>query len=186
MSITLVSPSVDATNAAFMACIPHMRAFARILTGDAFGADDLVEAALRRALSEPTPTLQAGGMRRWMFTLLHVLHYGSRRETRVMAPPDGAVSREPNGSVADFACAFWKLRDDQREILLLEAAAGLSRADVAAIYGAPPGMVDLRASMAQQSLRAALHAAAERACATAAVMDYARVPVAVCCAANRA
>jgi RNA polymerase sigma-70 factor (ECF subfamily) len=161
MTITPMSPTASVAEAAFIACIPHMRAFAKILTGDDARADDLVEAAIRRARNVPAPALHAGGLKRWMFTMLHVLHYGRPCGTDADAPPESDAPAMRHTAVSDeFADAFWQLRDDQREVLILQAAAGLSRDDAAAVHGGPRGTVDLRAARARHDLQTLLQAAA--------------------------
>jgi RNA polymerase sigma-70 factor (ECF subfamily) len=171
MTVTPINRTVSVTDAAFIACIPHMRAFAKILTGNDGSADDLVEAAIRRARTLPAPALTASGLKRWMFTLLHVLHYGGLHGTDAHAPPDhNAPALRQRHDADNFAGAFWQLRDDQREALILQAAAGLSRGDAASVYGGPLGTVDMRALRARQHLETLLHADAQTERAGAAAM----------------
>jgi RNA polymerase sigma-70 factor (ECF subfamily) len=57
--------------------IPRLRRYARLLTGDASRADDLVQDTLERAchkwpLWKPRP--DGSGLRAWLLSLMHNLH----------------------------------------------------------------------------------------------------------------
>lgn len=141
--------------------IPALRRYARMLTGDAHRADDLVQDTLERAcqkwsLWQPGTTLRA-----WLLTLMHHLFLNQRRDWRHddgHADLDDAPepSHEPLvtlGEGLDLRKALASLSPRLREVLLLVCIEEYSYAEVAVILGIPTGTVMSRLHRARERLR---------------------------------
>jgi len=63
--------------------VPALRRYARLLTGDAWAADDLVQDTLERACRKWLLWRPGSNLRAWLFTLMHHLYLNQRRG----APP---------------------------------------------------------------------------------------------------
>src|SRR5215813_8722261 len=66
-----------------IACVPHLRAFARFLTGNRERADDLVQDTIVRALTAAHQFQRGTNLKAWMFTILRNQHYNDVRKARV-------------------------------------------------------------------------------------------------------
>ena len=66
-----------------LACIPHLRAYARFLTGNRERADDLVQDALLRALTAAHQFEPGTNLKAWIFTILRNLFYNEIRKSRL-------------------------------------------------------------------------------------------------------
>ena len=147
--------------ASIVACIPSLRRYARVLTGDAWAADDLVQDTLERACSKWLLWRTGSNLRAWLFTLMHNLYLNQRRALPALAPLDidevqdllpGA--RAPSDDALDLERCLQRLPADQRAVLLLVAMEDMSYEDTARILGIPVGTVMSRLSRARMRLRA--------------------------------
>jgi RNA polymerase sigma-70 factor (ECF subfamily) len=151
-----------------VAAIPRMRRYARVLTGDASRADDLVQDALARAW-EKRALWQAGtDLRAWLFTIMHNLYVNQLALVRREA---GNVSLDTEG---EFGAAWQvpvhgnqldrielmeivghmsRLGAEQREVLLLAAVEELRYEEIGAVLSIPVGTVMSRLSRARDKLR---------------------------------
>jgi RNA polymerase sigma-70 factor (ECF subfamily) len=141
--------------------VQSLRAFAISLTGNIDQADDLVQEAIVRGLSnihrfEPGTNMQA-----WLFTILrNQFHTNYRKGKREVEDPDGAMasrlsSPPEQGSrldIQDLQAALAQLPFDQREALLLVAAEGFSYEEAAQICGARIGTIKSRINRARTRL----------------------------------
>jgi len=141
--------------------IPSLRAFAITLTGDMDRADDLVQEAILRGLSnlhrfEPGTNVQA-----WLFTILrNQFRTNYRKRKREVEDPGGTMAGrlsslpEQDGRLAikDLQAALAKLPFEQREALLLVAAEGFSYEEAAQICGAQLGTIKSRINRARARL----------------------------------
>src|SRR5260370_41527582 len=59
--------------------LPGLRRYARLLAGDAWAADDLVQDTLERACRKWLLWRPGGDLRAWLFTLMHNLYLNQRR-----------------------------------------------------------------------------------------------------------
>ena len=59
--------------------LPALRRYARVLTGDAWAADDLVQDTLERACSKWLLWRAGSDLRAWLFTLMHNLYLNQVR-----------------------------------------------------------------------------------------------------------
>jgi len=142
-------------------CVPHLRAFARSLTGHRERADDLVQDTVVRALTAAHQFQPGTNLKAWMFTILRNLHYGELRKNhgRLQLLDDTAAhepamppSQEANLEFRDFRRAFGRLGDEQREVLILVGASGLSYEEAAKVCDCPIGTIKSRVSRARRTL----------------------------------
>eukprot|EP01032_Pedospumella_encystans_P029621 gene29621-33448_t len=68
--------------------LPGLRRYARVLTGDAWAADDLVQDTLERACSRWLLWRTGSDLRAWLFTLMHNLYLNQRRALPALPPLD--------------------------------------------------------------------------------------------------
>jgi RNA polymerase sigma-70 factor, ECF subfamily len=145
------------------ACIPYLRRYARVLTGDVHGADDLVQDCLERAIRR-IDQFQAGtNLRAWLFTILHNVRCDQHRRSlrrgpelpleegpdRVWTPPD----QMDDLYLQDFRRAFAKLSEAHRQVLLLTGVEGLNYEEAAGVLGVEVGTVKSRVFRAREQLR---------------------------------
>jgi RNA polymerase sigma-70 factor (ECF subfamily) len=144
-----------------LACIPHLRAYARFLTGNRERADDLVQDALVRALTASHQFQPGTNLKAWIFTILRNLFYNEIRKNRLKVQsiddlagdgPATPATQEANLEFADFRRAFWQLGQSQREVLIMVGASGLSYDEAAAICNCAVGTIKSRVSRARREL----------------------------------
>ena len=161
--------------------IPALRRYARVLTGDTWAADDLVQDTLERACSKWRLWSAGSDLRAWLFTVMHNLFANQmRRATRqgrgsTVDIDDVAhelVAPDANPELAlDLQRCLLRLPQDQRAVLLLVSLEDMSYAEVAKITGVPIGTVMSRLSRARSRLQALLDAPTRSAAALAASGD---------------
>lgn len=141
---------------ALQALLPRLRRFARSLAGDAAAADDLVQAALERALCRWHSRRDADALQPWLFSILYRQfvdeHRRARRWQRVLAllgGQDVPTAPSPEQVLAG------RLQLAAFALLQLVAVEGFSYRDAAAALGLPIGTVMSRLSRARDRLRAA-------------------------------
>jgi len=144
-----------------IACVPHLRAFARFLTGNRERADDLVQDTVVRALTASHQFQRGTNLKAWMFTILRNQHYNDVRKTRIrlqslddssIDEPAAPATQEARLEFGDFRRAFWQLAENQREVLILIGASGLSYEEAAKICNCPTGTIKSRVSRARREL----------------------------------
>lgn len=144
-----------------LACIPHLRAYARFLTGNRERADDLVQDALLRALTASHQFQPGTNLKAWIFTILRNLFYNEVRKNRLKVQsiddlagdgPSTPPTQDANLEFADFRRAFWQLGQGQREVLIMVGASGLSYEEAAAICDCAVGTIKSRVSRARREL----------------------------------
>ena len=141
--------------------IPNLRAFARSLVSNPSQADDLVQGALTRALSNLDKFEAGTNLRAWMFTILRNLYYSElRKRRREVEDTDGGyaamLASQPNQISAlelkDFRQALALLPPEQREALVLIGASGFSYEDAARICGCAIGTMKSRVNRGRNRL----------------------------------
>lgn len=146
-----------------LAAVPSLRAFAISLTGDVVRADDLVQDTLLRALSRQEQFRPGTNLEAWLFTILrNRFHSEYRKRKRDVEDPEGelagrlAVRPEQDSHLqfGDLRAALARLPPDQREVLLLVGAHGLSYEEAAAICGVAIGTIKSRIFRARTRLAA--------------------------------
>ena len=150
-----------------VAAIPRLRRYARVLTGEATRADDLVQDTLARAW-EKRRLWQAGtDLRAWLFTVMHNVFVNQRALARrealnVSIDADDAgevwqIAVRPNQQLrvelAEVLVLMGRLPAEQREVLLLAAVEEMKYGEIAALLDVPIGTVMSRLSRAREKLR---------------------------------
>ncbi|MGE0733564.1 MAG: sigma-70 family RNA polymerase sigma factor [Alphaproteobacteria bacterium] len=162
MSEPTTSHRLDVVQAAVVEHLSHLRAFARSLTSNREQADDLAHDAIVRALAAAEQFTPGTNFKAWIFTILRNLFYneGRKRWSRFTSIDDLAGnepsipgSQEASLEFCDFRRAFWQLNPDQREVLILVGASGLSYEDAAAVCSCAVGTIKSRVSRARQDLK---------------------------------
>jgi RNA polymerase sigma-70 factor, ECF subfamily len=146
--------------------IPHLRRYARALTGDVTRADDLVQDTLERAWIKFHLWQPALDLRPWLFTIMHNIYVNQvraniRRERIPVRDGDAELrGARPNQTdmleVSDLLSCLDRLPPEQREVLLLVSLESLNYAQVGKILGIPVGTVTSRLARARMRLRALL------------------------------
>lgn len=148
-----------------VAQLPALRAFARSLCGNQADADDLVQDTLVKAWSHSHQFVAGTNLRAWLFTILRNTWYTRiRRRRREVEDASGqyaarltvAPSQEDAMALNALRDALARLPDEQREVLILVGAAGLSYEETAEICGCALGTVKSRLNRARNRLLALL------------------------------
>ncbi|MEI7447110.1 MAG: RNA polymerase sigma factor [Burkholderiales bacterium] len=166
-----MSPSPDP--AALPAHVPGLRRYARLLTGDAHRADDLVQDTLERACRALGRWPEPGRLRPWLLSVMHNLFVDHVRARRALdeadpledAPPAALVQSGDLGRDVqirlDLGRALQRLPLAHREVLLLVCLEDCGYDEAAAILGVPVGTVMSRLSRARAQLRIEMEGGAD-------------------------
>jgi RNA polymerase sigma-70 factor (ECF subfamily) len=160
MALTLPHPDL-------VAAIPRLRRYARVLTGDANRADDLVQDTLARAWEKRTLWQAGTDLRAWLFTIMHNLFVNqralARRDARTVSIDDeGAcdawqlpvqATQFTRVELTEVMQSVGRLPAEQREVLMLAAVEELRYEEIAAVMEIPIGTVMSRLSRAREKLR---------------------------------
>jgi RNA polymerase sigma-70 factor (ECF subfamily) len=143
--------------------IPRLRRYARALARDADRADDLVQDTLMRALAKQHLWAPGTNLRAWLFTLMHNQHVNNvRRPAREAVQLDmeemsGSLiaTTDPTAScqLRELENALARLRQEEREVILLVGLEGMRYDDTARILGVPIGTVRSRLFRGREALR---------------------------------
>jgi RNA polymerase sigma-70 factor (ECF subfamily) len=142
-------------------CIPALRRYARVLTGDAWAADDLVQDTLERACSKWRLWLPGTDLRAWLFTVMHNIFISqirqSQRRSETVDLDDVAhtlaAPKSTQVLAIDLQRCLLRLPAEQRAVLLLVVLEEMSYAEVAKVTGVPIGTVMSRLSRARERMR---------------------------------
>lgn len=140
--------------------------FARRLTGDDAGAEDLVQETFTRALGAADRFEPGTDLRAWLFRILRNLNLDARRRERrhptVAAAPleeiAGAAPAEDEAeglrriAARDLERALAALPEEWRTLVLLRLE-GLGDRELAEVMGCPAGTVKSRLARARAALR---------------------------------
>jgi len=154
--------------------VPALRRYARVLTGDAWTADDLVQDTLERACRKWLLWRTGSNLRAWLFTLMHNIYLNQRRSAVPVQVVDidtlheglQAPAHDPDGAL-DMERCLLRLPAEQRAVLLLVALEDMAYADVARVLQIPVGTVMSRLARARARLRELMDPATARAQAPA-------------------
>ena len=143
--------------------VPHLRAFARSLTGgDASLADDLVQDTIVNALQAQAQFTPGTNLKAWLFTILRNRFrsvIGRKHVTAEVANDDMSErfwippEQDSRLEVVAFRRAFMLLTPSQREVLVLVAVHGLTYERVAEICRCEVGTVKSRVNRTRTLLR---------------------------------
>ena len=145
--------------------IPHLRAFARTLTGNPTAADDLAQDAMMKAWDARASYQMGTNMKAWTFMILRNQFYSEKRRSWRQVQLDQESAERTLVAVDDPASplALDELRlslamlpAEQREALVLVGAGGFAYEEAAEICGVAVGTVKSRVSRARRALHAIL------------------------------
>lgn len=145
------------------ALIPHLRAFARSLCGNAALADDVAQDAMLKAWNARERFKPGTNMKAWTFTILRNQFYSIKRRSWRSTSLEPEVAEQTIMSSADpeqsvhlneLRRGLDMLKEDQREALILVGASGLSYEEAAEICDCAVGTIKSRVSRARASLEA--------------------------------
>ena len=152
-----------------VALIPHLRAFARTLCGDAAAADDLAQDAVMKAWDARSSFQMGTNMKAWTFMILRNQFYSEKRRSWRQSQLDQEAAErtlvavdDPEAPVAldGLRLGLGMLPAEQREALILVGAGGFAYEEAAEICGCAVGTVKSRVSRARRALQAILEAGA--------------------------
>jgi RNA polymerase sigma-70 factor (ECF subfamily) len=144
-----------------VALIPSLRSFARGLCGWRDMADDLAQDAMMRGWAARASYTPGTNFRAWMFMILRNQFYTTIRKNKRMTSWDPEVaervlveapSQQSAIHVADVAKALQKLPAEQREVLLLVGANGVSYEEASEIIGCAIGTIKSRLARGRKAL----------------------------------
>ena len=144
-----------------LAEIRNLRAFAISLSGSVTLADDLVQESLLRAWANSDKFQPGTSLRAWLFTILRNISYSNyRKRAREVQDSDGFYARrltvpgdqESHLDLEDFRRALTMLPVEQREVLTLIGASGLSYEEAAEVCEVGIGTIKSRLSRARAKL----------------------------------
>src|SRR5258708_4645431 len=150
---------------ALVALIPHLRAFARTLTGDPTAADDLAQDAMMKAWDARDSFEMGTNMKAWTFMILRNQFYSEKRRSWRQTQLDQEAAERTLVAIDDPAApvALDELRQglamlsaEQREALVLVGAGGFAYEEAAEICNCAVGTVKSRVSRARRTLQAIL------------------------------
>jgi RNA polymerase sigma-70 factor, ECF subfamily len=153
--------SAAAFKAELTEVIPHLRAFARSLSGDADQSDDLVQETLLKAWGARERFRKGTSMRAWTFVILRNTFYSKIRRAKFSGEYDEITAERKLSApapqqdalhLADVQRALLELSLDQREAIVMVGAGGLSYAEAAKIAGCAVGTMKSRVSRARAAL----------------------------------
>ena len=145
--------------------IPHLRAFARTLTGDPTAADDLAQDAMMKAWDARASYQMGTNMKAWTFMILRNQFYSEKRRSWRQTQLDQEAAErtlvavdDPEAPVAldELRQALKTLPEEQREALILVGAGGFAEEEAAKICNCAVGTVKSRVSRARKALQATL------------------------------
>src|SRR5260221_1447699 len=145
--------------------IPHLRAFARTLTGDATAADDLAQDAMLKAWDARASFQMGTNMKAWTFMILRNQFYSEKRRSWRQTQLDQEAAERTLVAVDDPGAplALDELRQglgmlpaEQREALILVGAGGFGYEEAAEICRCAVGTVKSRVSRARRALQSLL------------------------------
>ncbi|HVO88442.1 MAG TPA: RNA polymerase sigma factor [Casimicrobiaceae bacterium] len=156
-----------------IAAIPRLRRYARVLTGEATRADDLVQETLARAWEKRRLWTVGSDLRAWLFTIMHNVFVNQRASARREAQnvslddEDSAIDVPVRATqmvrveLQEMLREVAKLPPEQREVLLLAAVEELRYEEIATVLAIPVGTVMSRLSRARERMRRAAFGPAE-------------------------
>ena len=147
-----------------LALVPRIKRFARALTRDVVGAEDLVQDCLARALEKIHLWQPGTDLRAWLFTILYrqyisnTRHDARHRDGVELRESDARLVLLPNQTarleLRDLERALARLPKEQRSVILLVGMEGMDYAEAAAVVNTPVGTVRSRVARGRESLRA--------------------------------
>lgn len=163
---TAADPALEAAfKRELVKLIPHLRAFARTLAGDAATADDLAQDAMLKAWDARSSFQMGTNMKAWTFMILRNQFYSEKRRSWRQTQLDQEAAErtlvaidDPQAPIAldELRLGLAMLPAEQREALVLVGAGGFAYEEAAEICGCAVGTVKSRVSRARKALAAVL------------------------------
>jgi RNA polymerase sigma-70 factor (ECF subfamily) len=151
-----------------LAAIPRLRRYARVLTGDATRADDLVQETLARGWEKRKLWAAGTDLRAWLFTIMHNV-FVNQRAVAVREAQNVSLDGDGDGGAAwqlpvrapqqthveliEVMRELNRLPPEQREVLVLAAVEEMRYEEIATVLAIPVGTVMSRLSRAREKLR---------------------------------
>ena len=139
-----------------VAAIPRLRRYARVLTGDATRADDLVQETLARGWEKRRLWAAGTDLRAWLFTIMQNVSLDGDGESGTAWPLPVRAPQQAHVELAEVLREVTRLPRDQREVLVLAAVEEMRYEEIAAVLSIPVGTVMSRLSRAREKLRRAV------------------------------
>lgn len=152
-------------HADIVALLPRLLRFCRALSRNAADADDLLQAAVERALVNAGKWRQGTRLDSWIYRIAQNIAIDWSRASAVRGVPaeldmvadvtgdDGIAVVEGRSDLGQVALAFAALPAEQRAVLTLVTLDGLSYREAAEILDVPAGTVMSRLSRARGALQ---------------------------------
>ena len=149
------------TKDALLAQLPNLRAFAYSLCGRSDLADDMVQETLLKAWHHLDSFQEGTNLRAWLFTILRNAYFSAlRKGRREIDDADGkqaatlsvAPAQYGHLDMLDLQKVIDLLPPNQREALVLVAAAGLAYDEAAKVAQCPVGTIKSRVNRARAKL----------------------------------
>jgi len=168
-----MTPEEQQFRAELVSLLPRLRRFGRAIARHREDADDLVQAAVERALLRRGQLQPGTKMLSWMFKIMNnawidEVRSRSRRE-KIFAPEEsgahvGVSPMDDHLNALAVRGAIDQLNDEQRIAVGLVLVEGLPYKEAADVLGVPIGTVTSRIARAREQLQALLseHAGARR------------------------
>jgi RNA polymerase sigma-70 factor (ECF subfamily) len=142
-------------------CLPHLRAFARVLCRQHDLVDDLVQDSVVRALAACNQFQQGTNFKAWMFTILRNQNITTFRRKRIVPASldevcpevSQAAPQEDALMIEDLDHAVHQLSPLRREALILVVVHGLSYEEAASVCGCAVGTIKSRVARARAELQ---------------------------------
>ena len=153
-----------------LAVLPQLRIYAISLEKDPVRADDLVQETVLKALANAERFERGTCLRSWLFTILKNQFFTLiRRRGREVEDVDGFFAQKLTAAPEqhDKLChgelmdALDKLREQERDVLLMVALDGLSYEEAAARMGCAIGTIKSRVNRARKHLAESMGLAPE-------------------------
>ncbi len=151
--------------------LPRLRRFARALARDGADADDLMQAALERALKAREQWMPGTRLDAWMMKIVRnswIDEMRSRKRRGQTFLPEEAGDQvgtnahhdiERSAEMRDVDRAMNRLPPEQREVIALVLVEGLAYREAAALLDIPIGTLTSRLTRGRQALAQMLEAA---------------------------
>ena len=167
----IMSADAPLPHSDLVAAIPRLRRYARVLTGDATRADDLVQETLARGWEKRRLWAAGTDLRAWLFTIMHNVFVNQRalavRDAQnVSLDGDGEggaawqvpvrAAQQAHVELQEVLRELGRLPAEQREVLVLAAVEEMRYEEIAAVLSIPVGTVMSRLSRARAKLRRSL------------------------------
>ena len=158
------SPREETLRQEIVSFLPRLRRFARSLARDPDKADDLVQAACRRALERLDQVREGTRIDSWLYRIIYTRWIDKVRRGRTRSAnlvvltgedvpaPANAEAAKDLATALDFKNAFAKLPAEHHAAITLVSVEGYSYEEAASVLDVPVGTVASRVARARTML----------------------------------